>query len=125
MKDGRPFTASDCVVIVGYKGDMIAPAPGSDAENETPAPDSGGFGLTASGGGTVQHIDYSLPEASAVRLTVYDISGRVVERLVQGSASAGTHTVDWNAAGHPSGIYFYRLEAAGQVATWKAVVVRK
>lgn len=124
MLDGRPFTASDCVVIVGYKGDKIAPAPGSDAENETPAPD-GGFGLSANGTGNVQHIDYSVPEASAVRLTVYDISGRVVERLVQGAAAAGTHTVDWDAAGHPSGIYFYRLEAAGRTATYKAVIVRK
>jgi hypothetical protein len=131
MLDGRPFSASDCVVIVGKKPamtggtrDEIAPAPGSAAE-EGSDQSKGGFGLSAAPSGNVQRVEYSVPEASTVRLTVYDIAGRVVRRLVDASAGAGTHTLDWNTAGMPNGVYFYRLEAAGRAATRKMVILQK
>jgi hypothetical protein len=128
--DGRPFSASDCVLIVGKKAitggnkDEIAPAPGSQAE-EGSDNSGGGFGLSASPNGNIQRVEYAVPEASTVRLTVYDIAGRVVRRLVDTSAGAGTHTLDWNTAGMPNGVYFYRLEAAGRVATRKVVILQK
>jgi hypothetical protein len=56
-------------------------------------------------------IQFSLPIQSQVRLTVYDILGQEVATLVNGSLTAGEHTVAFNAASLPSGIYFYRLEA--------------
>lgn len=130
MLDGRPFSAFDCVSIVGKKSgtggskDQIAPAPGSEAEEGSDQPD-GGFGLSASPNGNAQRVEYSVPEASTVRLTVYDITGRVVRRLVDTSAGAGTHTLDWNTAGVANGVYFYRLEAAGRVATQKVVILQK
>ena len=61
-------------------------------------------------------IRYGLPAASEVRLVVYDLLGRVVEKLVEGMHPAGWHEVKF--AGDralPSGTYVYRLETPERV----------
>jgi len=50
-----------------------------------------------------------MPEAAHVRLTVYDLLGRRVAMLVDGSLSAGKHEVRFDATNLPSGNYIYRL----------------
>ncbi len=54
-------------------------------------------------------IRYDLPLQSHITLTVYDVSGAVVTRLVDGEQPAGSYSQVWNAAGSPSGIYFCEL----------------
>ena len=54
-------------------------------------------------------IRFGLPEAAQVSLTVYDMTGRAVANLVNGSMAAGTHEVNFDAANLPSGMYLYRL----------------
>ena len=56
-------------------------------------------------------IRYELTVQSQVHLTVYNILGQVVANLAQGVQEAGSKSVEWNAAGLPSGVYFYRLDA--------------
>ena len=56
-------------------------------------------------------IACALPEASVVRLAVYDLLGRAVARLVEGPMEAGRHTVQFDVVDLPSGMYLYRLEA--------------
>lgn len=73
---------------------------------------------------SVQRVLYELPERASVTLTVYDVSGRVVARLVDGVQPQGRHTAEWNVAGRTSGLYFYRLEAAGTIRTTKVLVIR-
>jgi len=60
----------------------------------------------------VTSIHYDLPVESNVRLTVYDVLGQMVTKLVDRIEQAGYRSVSWNAGGVSSGIYFYRLEAA-------------
>ena len=55
-------------------------------------------------------IRFSVPEASAVTLTVYDLLGRSVRVLLDGEVSAGWHEANFDASGLPSGMYLYRLE---------------
>lgn len=69
-------------------------------------------------------IQYDVPKASVVRLAVYDALGRVVESLVNSHQSLGKHAVAWDATGHPSGIYFYRLEAGDFVGT-RSMILEK
>ena len=69
-------------------------------------------------------IRFDLPIASQVRLTVYNALGQEVERLVERSLQAGSHEVEWNAAGHKSGVYFYELEAAPFRERRKMLLVR-
>ncbi len=63
-------------------------------------------------------IRFSLPETAQVRLSVFDMLGREVSVLVDGSVAAGQHTATFDAADLPSGMYLYRLETpAGSVTS--------
>jgi aminopeptidase N len=68
-------------------------------------------------------VRFSLPAPGTARLRVYDISGRLVRTLFQGSSGAGPRQVAWDGRGDdgstlPSGVYFQRLDAG--VGTWEA-----
>ncbi|MBI2418763.1 MAG: T9SS type A sorting domain-containing protein [Ignavibacteriales bacterium] len=56
-------------------------------------------------------ITYQIPEAASVKLTVYNMLGKEITTLVNGQQSAGNHVVDFNAAGLPSGVYFYTINS--------------
>jgi hypothetical protein len=72
-------------------------------------------------------IRFSIPEEAAhelVTLKIYDMLGREVAALVNERKDAGTYSVQWNAAGMPSGTYFYRLRAGALNETKKLSVVK-
>jgi len=61
----------------------------------------------------VTTIKYSVPENSFVTLKVYDLTGKEVETLFNGSRMAGSYSAVWNAVNYSSGVYFYTLTAGG------------
>lgn len=69
-------------------------------------------------------VAYALPTGAPVRLSVYDVSGRVVARLVDGEQPAGVHEATWIVGERPSGVYFFRLEAGGEVRMERATLSR-
>lgn len=69
-------------------------------------------------------ISFSLPAKSFVTMKVYDIVGREITTIVSEELSAGNHSRQWNAAGMPSGIYFYRLQAGSYTETKKLILLR-
>jgi hypothetical protein len=56
-------------------------------------------------------ISYDLPKEANVNLEIYDLLGRRVATLAEGTQEAGTHQVVWDGSGVSSGLYFYRLKA--------------
>ncbi len=70
------------------------------------------------------NIQYTLPEASLVELTVYDMMGREVAELEKGMKSAGTYAVNFDASNLASGIYIYRLKAGGFVQTKRMLLIK-
>lgn len=58
-------------------------------------------------------ISYTLPESGNVTLTIFNITGQEVAKIVNGSQVAGSHEVTWNASNLSSGIYFYKLNFEG------------
>ncbi len=58
----------------------------------------------------VTTISFALPQTGQARLAVYDVLGREVQVLIQGTVQAGQHEVQFDAAGLPTGTYIYRLE---------------
>jgi hypothetical protein len=56
------------------------------------------------------HISYSLPSATTVRLSVYNVLGQVMVVLVDGFQTAGPHSVDLSGDRLSTGLYFYILE---------------
>jgi len=69
-------------------------------------------------------ISFSLPMASNVNLTIYNVLGQRVATLVNNHLDAGSHTLSFNAAKFASGVYFYRLEAGSYVALKKMMLLK-
>lgn len=69
-------------------------------------------------------ISFDLGRASDVKLEVYNIAGQEVETLIDGRREAGRHSISWNAAEVTSGIYFYKLTAAGITETRRMLLVK-
>lgn len=77
----------------------------------------------------VTMISYYIPVAGEVKITVFDVAGRLVKTLVSGICSSGEHTVEWNGSTDSqgqavSGIYFYMLEYEKESITRKMVLLR-
>jgi hypothetical protein len=69
-------------------------------------------------------IAFALPEVASVRLTVFDVTGRAVATLLNGTQSAGSHSVNFDASRLAAGLYFYRLEAPNFSATRKLMLLK-
>lgn len=67
-------------------------------------------------------IAYYLAKTTYVRLTVYDMLGRVVARLAEGMHHAGQHVIHFDARALKSGVYFYRLETNGEQKGKKLII---
>ena len=70
------------------------------------------------------NITYSLSSAGFVTLNVFDVTGRNVKTLVKEAVGAGTHTVQFNAANLPSGMYIYTLRTGGYTEVRKMLLVK-
>jgi hypothetical protein len=75
------------------------------------------------GSGTAQ-LQFELKLESPVRLFIQDIQGRTVAEREWESFGSGTHSISWNPGEFASGVYYLRIEAGGDVATTKWVMVR-
>lgn len=74
-------------------------------------------------------IEFNLPKASHVRLTVYNVLGQKVKDLIDGSLSAGNKHVEWDGTDQTgqtvqSGIYFYRISASEFSQTRKMMFLK-
>src|SRR5262249_1654012 len=85
------------------------------------------FGLSVSPNPSIgpAAIEYAMPREDAVRLRVYDISGREVARLADGVEPAGRHLVRWGTRGEGgAGIYLVRFETPAGSWTQRIVMLR-
>jgi aminopeptidase N len=69
-------------------------------------------------------IRFSIPHSVLIDVAVYNILGEHVASLVHEQKEPGTYEVEWNAEGHPSGIYFCRLSTDGYVKTIKMIFAK-
>ncbi len=69
-------------------------------------------------------IQYELPVNNNVTLSVYNVLGKEVATLVNGTIEAGVHSVQFNAANLSSGIYFYTLRAGNYVENKKMMLLK-
>jgi hypothetical protein len=59
-----------------------------------------------------------------VKIKVYDITGRIVQELVNQELGAGSYETNWDASNYSSGIYFYSVEAGNFFKNMKMVLVK-
>jgi hypothetical protein len=77
----------------------------------------------------VTSLRYTLPEQAPVTLTIYDLMGREVTRLINTTQEAGFKSVQWNAVdsfGNPvsAGVYLYQIQAGKYLQTKKMVLLK-
>jgi flagellar hook assembly protein FlgD len=74
-------------------------------------------------------LSFALPSRGTVRVTVLDVSGRAIRTLVDGEMDAGRGSVEWDGRDESgntatSGVYFFRIESAGNMRTVKGTLLR-
>jgi hypothetical protein len=69
-------------------------------------------------------IEFALPEASTVSLTVHSVIGQTLDTVVEGDMPAGIFKKTWDAEGLPSGVYIYRLKAGEFLSAKRMVFVK-
>jgi YD repeat-containing protein len=69
-------------------------------------------------------IVFATPTRAHVTLRAFDVSGRVVATLVDGTLDAGRHNLRFFTDRWGNGVYYYRLEMAGRVRSRRLVVLR-
>jgi photosystem II stability/assembly factor-like uncharacterized protein len=69
-------------------------------------------------------IKYSVSETGVVTLSIYDLLGSEVIKLLEEEKPAGEYELKWNASGYPSGVYFIRMQA-GQFSDMRKLLLMK
>jgi hypothetical protein len=69
-------------------------------------------------------IEFNLPEAAHVDLSVYNILGQKVTTLMDGRKAAGNHTITWDAGDEPSGVYLARLQSSRDSKSVKMILLK-
>jgi len=80
------------------------------------------------GAGSTTSFELTLAVSGPVRVDVFDVLGRRIRRLVDGSLDAGRHTITWDgrdtAGGRAIGVYFARASASGHTASARVIHFR-
>ena len=72
----------------------------------------------------VTNIIYTVPQAQHIKLNVYNILGQLVKTLVDEEIPAGKHSIQFNAAGFSSGVYYYRVETGSTTDTRSMLLLK-
>lgn len=70
------------------------------------------------------NITFSITEKSKTSLEITDITGRVVQNIVNEVLAPGIYSVKWNASAYPSGVYFYSLVSGGKREVKKLTLIK-
>lgn len=70
-------------------------------------------------------ITYQLQKSSKVELSIYNLLGQKVDKLVNKNQPTGIYNIQWDASGFASGLYYYRLETSSGFAQIKKLILLK
>jgi YVTN family beta-propeller protein len=86
-------------------------------------PTSFSFGLKSNPARGKAVFNLALPQAGLVTLRIYDVSGRLIDKVISGRKSAGFYEIPWIKE-VSSGIFFYHLDSPWQQKIGKLVLIR-
>jgi len=69
-------------------------------------------------------ISFEIPKKDWVKISVFDVNGKIVETLLNKEMVSGKHDVNWSPKSYSSGVYIYKLEA-GEYAETKTMILIK
>ncbi len=91
------------------------------------SPNANGYALSTARPNPVTsstNFTVTLPTTEAVRVAVYDVTGREVAVLLDEARAAGSHTIRWDASAVPSGVYLVRMSAGSDLLSQTVSVAR-
>ena len=101
-----------------------APSSSGDEQNGDPQSSMELFQNVPNPFGETTSISYRLDQPGHVVLSIYTEMGNPVETLVDSFQENGTYKVDWEAAGHSRGIYFYVLSQNEKELSRKMMIIK-
>ncbi len=69
-------------------------------------------------------IRFSVASTQSSQIQIFDITGRLVETLIDEPLTQGEHEIVWNAGSQPSGVYFVRLQSCEFVQNQKVILLK-
>ena len=69
-------------------------------------------------------ISFDVPELQNVSVQIFNITGQLIETLINGKLESGKHKVLWNAGNLPSGIYFVQLKSGDKTINQKLTLLK-
>ncbi|SVD01402.1 uncharacterized protein METZ01_LOCUS354256, partial [marine metagenome] len=69
-------------------------------------------------------INYVLSSRGEINVSIYNITGQLVETLVNGQKNAGSHHIVWDASLQPSGMYFLKLQTSDEIHNQKLMLIK-
>jgi len=69
-------------------------------------------------------IRFTVPEMTEVNLSVYDLKGKLMDKLVNKTFEPGTHVQNWDAQFVSSGVYFLVMEAGTYSSSQKLILMK-
>jgi len=113
--DDEEEVASDQLSVTSYQLEQNYPNPFSQ--------------IPRFAGNPTTTISFALPEAGEVSLSIYNMSGQLVKKLVAGEMNAGRHSFTWDATNTrgervASGVYLYVIKAGAFTSQRKLVLMK-
>lgn len=69
-------------------------------------------------------LEYSLPKETEISIEIFTPNGQKLKTLIKNTVTAGFHKTSWNAKGMPSGVYYFKLSAGGNVISRKMILLK-
>lgn len=118
---GMPIRGADCIWVLG--------TPENDKYPPSILCSFGPASHVAGAGGSEIMLSFDTAGQGTVDLSIFDVRGRRVRTLVDGTLHAGSHSVVWDGADNAgrrvaAGVYFARLSVGSESATKKVLLVK-
>ena len=69
-------------------------------------------------------IDYSISEPTNIKISIFDVMGRLVEVIDNSHKLQGDYSFLWNASNKSSGIYYISIQSDNELKTQKVVLLK-
>ena len=69
-------------------------------------------------------INYAVNQPTNIKVTIFDVAGRVVDTIEDGYKIEGNYSLSWNAVNKSSGIYYISIQTDSHVYSQKVVLLK-
>lgn len=117
------------VEVVTYSGPygsyrLLVSSTSSETQSAEPVPTEFSLSAYPNPFNPITTIAFALPQTESVKLAVFDISGRLIQTLLNTRIEAGRHEVEFDGRALPSGVYLAQIRTGSFVQTHKIILLR-